>query len=52
MTRETCRRSTCSNDPREDVSGYAGRFCSDACEVKHDHIKADARDAMRAEREP
>lgn len=47
MTRDTCQRSTCDNDTR-DVGGYAGRFCSEMCEVKHDHIKADARDARRA----
>jgi hypothetical protein len=46
MSRDTCRRSTCTNDARGG-GGYGGRFCSDECEVKHDHIKADARDAMR-----
>jgi len=48
----TCRRSTCTNDARGrgvDVDAYGAKFCSDECEVKHDHIKADARDAMRSE---
>jgi len=40
---DTCRRSTCDK-PRQDESGYSGRFCSDKCEVKHDHLKADAED--------
>jgi len=50
---DTCRRSTCDNDARglqEGVSPYGANFCSAECEVKHDHIKADARDARRSEK--
>jgi len=50
MTRDTCRRSTCSN-PTRDATGYEGRFCSTECELKHEHVKADARDARMAEDE-
>jgi len=45
---DTCRRPTCTNLSREE-SGYSGRFCSDRCEVKHEHVKADARDARLSE---
>ena len=46
--RDTCRRTTCS-EPARDVSGYEGRFCSTKCELKHEHVKADAEDARRQE---
>lgn len=44
-----CKNFGCSNDPRgsEAHDAYAGKFCSDKCEVKYDHIKMDAQDAMR-----
>jgi len=53
MTRDTCRLPTCDNSPGEqDRDDYNSRmFCSVRCELKYDHIKADARDAERAERE-
>jgi hypothetical protein len=46
---DTCRYGTCSNPTGEqDRSDYNTRkYCSPMCEVKHDHIKADARDARR-----
>ena len=44
--RDECRNSTCSNDPRGD-GGFSGRFCSTACELKYEHVRADARDARR-----
>lgn len=43
--REECRNLSCSNGARDD--GSSGRFCSTACETKHDHIRADAREARR-----
>jgi hypothetical protein len=44
--RENCRNLSCSNDAR------GGQFCSTACEIKYDHLRADAREARRdAERE-
>ncbi len=30
-----------------DQAGYAIRFCSDSCEVRDDHLQADARDAAQ-----
>lgn len=45
MTSE-CRRSGCTNPP----VGFRG-FCSKRCEVKFEHIRADARDAQRAARQ-
>jgi hypothetical protein len=53
MTRDTCRYATCDCDPAGlDADGYTSRrFCSPQHEVKHEHIKADARDAERAARE-
>jgi len=53
MTRAVCRLPDCDRTPgeqeREDYLSTS--FCSVQCEVKYDHIKADARDAKRAERE-
>lgn len=43
-----CRMPSCSEDARGS-GGYSGRFCSDQCEVKYDHLKADARDARASE---
>lgn len=52
MTRDTCRLPTCDNSPGEqDRDDYNSRkFCSVQCEVKFDHIKADADDARREPR--
>ncbi len=52
MTRDTCRYPTCDRRPGEqDRDDYrSSSFCSVQCEVKYEHIKADARDAQRAER--
>lgn len=49
---ETCRRSTCSNPVgQQDRDDYRdSSFCSVQCEVKHEHIAADAREARRADR--
>ena len=44
--RDECRRPTCSNDPREG-GGFSGRFCSTPCELKFEHVRADAREAER-----
>ena len=49
MSRDTCRMTGCENDTREEGGAYARRFCSAQCEVKYDHLKADAADARRAE---
>jgi hypothetical protein len=43
--RDECRLPTCSNDPRG--GGFSGRFCSTPCELKFEHVRADARDARR-----
>lgn len=45
MARQTCRLPGCENPPD------GRRFCSDRCEVFHDHLKADARDARLADAE-
>jgi len=41
---ESCRYRSCDEPRRED-----SKFCSDKCEVKWEHIKADARDAKRSD---
>jgi len=50
MSRDTCRRSTCDNPTGEADEGDYNehKYCSAQCEVKHEHIKADARDARRS----
>ncbi|WP_165396890.1 hypothetical protein [Natrinema hispanicum] len=48
--RDECRMPTCS-EPARDRAGYAGRFCSDSCEVRYEHLQADARDAVVDEAE-
>ena len=40
----TCRYPTCSKRAREAGTTYARRFCSTACELKFEHIRADARE--------
>lgn len=47
-TCKMCPRPT-GEQNRDDYR--SARFCSTRCEVKHDHIRADARDAARAEAE-
>jgi hypothetical protein len=49
----SCRRSTCENPRRgaDAPAGESGKFCSTPCELKHEHIKADAREARTDERE-
>lgn len=47
---DKCRYPGCSDPARDDVDGVAGRFCSAPCEVKYDHIRADAQDRRRGER--
>jgi hypothetical protein len=49
--RDECRNPLCSNDPRGG-GGFSGRFCSTPCELKYEHVRADARrDALRETRE-
>lgn len=35
-----------SNGERYRVDSYGARFCSDYCELRYDHVKAEAREAM------
>lgn len=46
---KTCRHPRCSTPVgQQDRGDYRShRYCSVQCDVKHDHIKADARDARR-----
>jgi hypothetical protein len=46
----TCRYPSCDEQARgsdgvTDASG--GKFCSPQCELKYEHVKADAEDARR-----
>ncbi|WP_164722084.1 hypothetical protein [Haloterrigena salifodinae] len=41
-----CRMPSCSA-PTRDQTGYAGRFCSDRCEIRYEHLQADARDTAQ-----
>jgi hypothetical protein len=53
MARDECRKLGCSREPGQsdkDTNYNKRLFCSPECEVKHDHIKMDAQDAMRDER--
>lgn len=43
---DKCKRSTCSK-PRQGGTGQYSAFCSKKCGLKHEHVKADARDARR-----
>ena len=45
MTRDTCKMPNCDREPGEqDRDDYrTSRFCSVECDVKYDHLKADAR---------
>lgn len=50
MARDTCRRPTCSNDPgQQDRDDYDTRYCSVQCQVKYEHVKAEAREARLTE---
>ena len=55
MTRETCRYPSCDNEVGKVTDNEflyrESKFCSPTCDVKYDHLKADARDAQRAEQE-
>lgn len=44
--RDECRVPTCTRLAREQA-GYAGWFCSERCEVRYEHLQADARDAAQ-----
>ncbi|WP_273837480.1 hypothetical protein [Halococcus sp. PRR34] len=44
--RDECRNFSCSNDARGG-GGFSGRFCSTPCELKYEHVRADAREAER-----
>lgn len=45
-----CKQFGCQNESRTDgMDSYANKFCSDECEVKYDHIKMDAKDAMQSD---
>ena len=44
--RDECRRPPCSNDALGG-GGFSGRFCSTPCELKFEHVRADARQAER-----
>jgi len=46
-----CRLNGCDEESRgrgPNVDGFGAKFCSPSCELKYDHLKADARDARRA----
>lgn len=53
MSRTECKMVGCDRTPGEqDRDDYQTRFfCSVQHEVKYDHLKADAKDARRAEQE-
>ena len=62
MTRDTCRYPTCDEPTRDrgdtygdddqyTVSAFGARFCSTRCELKYEHVRADAQDARRADRD-
>ncbi|QCS44991.1 hypothetical protein FEJ81_22230 (plasmid) [Natrinema versiforme] len=44
--RDECRVPTCTRLARE---RYAGRFCSKRCDVRYEHLQADARDAAQGD---
>lgn len=53
MSRDHCRLPGCSRDPgTADHQDYYNdsKFCSQQCETKFEHLRADARDAERADR--
>lgn len=59
----TCKYPSCDNETRDkgerygendqfQVSAFGAKFCSPRCELRFEHIRADARDAQRmAERD-
>lgn len=48
---EPCRMPGCEQPRRDDGDAFGRKFCSDQCEVKFEHLKADAEDARRSEEE-
>jgi len=47
---DTCRMPDCDRPTGVEDGTYRDRsFCSPRCDVKHDHLKADARDARRGD---
>ena len=42
--RRDCRASGCTN-PRDPSGDHLSWFCSTACEVRYDHLKANAKEA-------
>lgn len=55
-SRESCRYPTCGEPARTSTDdgaadAFAEKFCSTMCELKYDHVKADAEDARQMERE-
>lgn len=47
---QECRLPNCTRMSNGDGT-HRSSFCSSRCEVKYDHLKDDARDAERADRE-
>jgi len=50
----SCRHPSCDEPARgrgPRVDGFAAKFCSPECELKYEHVKADAQDARRAAEE-
>lgn len=48
---DQCRYPGCSEPTREDVDGADARFCGPRCEVRFEHVRADAADRRRGERQ-
>lgn len=54
MSRDVCKLSSCDREPGASGSKKRyneKRFCSPKCELKYEHLKADATDARQAEQE-
>lgn len=48
---DECRRTGCDQPARgsdDAMDAHAAAFCSPQCEVSHDHVRDDARDARAA----
>ena len=45
---DQCRNPGCDNPRDPDGDGFRRQFCSVKCEVKFDHLRADAEDARRS----
>lgn len=50
---DVCKMPGCDREPgTQDRKDYrTGRFCSVKCDLKYDHLKADAMDAKRFDEE-